>query len=114
MSHYESVFILNPALSEEQVNDVIKKYEKLLKDNDCKIVDVENWGLKKLAYKIQNKLSGFYALIDFEHNADSNIINMYETELKRDERVMRFLTTRMDKDHLEYSVKRRDKLSKTA
>ena len=68
MSHYESVFILNPALSEEQVNDVIKKYEKLLKDNDCKIVDVENWGLKKLAYKIQNKLSGFYALIDFEHN----------------------------------------------
>ena len=57
MNHYESVFILNPALSVEQVNDVIKKYEKILKDNKCNIVELENWGLKKLAYKIQNKLS---------------------------------------------------------
>ena len=68
MSHYESVFILNPALSEDQVKDVIKKYEKLLKENNCNVVEVENWGLKKLAYKIQNKLSGFYVLIDFEKN----------------------------------------------
>ena len=66
MSHYESVFILNPALSEPQVKDAIKKYEDFLKSKGCNIVDVENWGLKKLAYKIQNKLSGFYALIDFE------------------------------------------------
>ena len=112
MSHYESIFILNPALSEDQVNDAIKKYEKLLKDNDCKIIDVENWGLKKLAYKIQNKLSGFYALIDFEHNGDSNIINIYETELKRDERVMRFLNVKLDKDANDWAVKRRNKLKK--
>ena len=112
MSHYESVFILNPALSEDQVNDVIKKYEKLLKDNDCKIIDFENWGLKKLAYKIQNKLSGFYTLIDFEHNGDSNIINIYETELKRDERVMRFLNVKLDKDSNDWAVKRRNKLKK--
>ena len=112
MSHYESVFILNPALSEEQVNDVIKKYEKLLKDNDCKVVDVENWGLKKLAYKIQNKLSGFYTLIDFEHQGKSNIINLYETELKRDERVMRFLNVKLDKDANDWAVKRRNKIKK--
>ena len=92
MSHYESVFILNPALSEPQVKDAIKKYEDFLKSKGCNIVDVENWGLKKLAYKIQNKLSGFYALIDFEFDgSDENIINLYETELKRDERVMRYL-----------------------
>ena len=112
MSHYESVFILNPALSEEQVNDVVKKYEKLLEDNDCKVVDVENWGLKKLAYKIQNKLSGFYTLIDFEHQGKSNIINLYETELKRDERVMRFLNVKLDKDANDWAVKRRNKLKK--
>ena len=112
MSHYESVFILNPALSEPQVKDAIKKYEDFLKSKGCDIVDVENWGLKKLAYKIQNKLSGFYVLIDFEKNGVSNIINVYETELKRDERVMRFLNVKLDKDANNWAVKRRKKLKK--
>ena len=65
MNHYESILILNPALSEAQVKDVIKNYHTLLNDSGSKIVDTENWGLKKLAYSIQNKLSGFYILIDF-------------------------------------------------
>lgn len=112
MSHYESVFILNPALSEEQVKDVVKKYEKLLKENNCNVVEVENWGLKKLAYKIQNKLSGFYVLIDFEKNDASNIIDTYELELKRDERVMRFLNVKLDKDANNWAIKRRKKLKK--
>jgi small subunit ribosomal protein S6 len=51
-------------------------------------------------------------LIDFEHNGDSNIINMYETELKRDERVMRFLNVKLDKDANDWAVKRRNKLKK--
>tara|TARA_B100000927_G_C16177453_1_gene353942 strand:- start:206 stop:538 length:333 start_codon:yes stop_codon:yes gene_type:complete len=107
------VFILNPALSEPQVKDAIKKYEDFLKSKGCIIVDVENWGLKKLAYKIQNKLSGFYALIDFEFDgSDENIINLYETELKRDERVMRYLNVSLDKDANAWAIKRRNKLKK--
>ena len=112
MTHYESVFILNPALSEDQVNDAIKRYEKLLKDNDCKIIDVENWGLKKLAYSIQKKLSGFYALIDFEYDSQENVIELYETELKRDERIMRYLNVSLDKDANDWAIKRRKKLKK--
>ena len=112
MNHYESTFILNPALSEAQVNDVIKKYQSFLKDNGCKIIDTENWGLKKLAYSIQNKLSGFYALIDFEYSGGDNIINIYETELKRDERVMRYLNVKLDKYATEWSVKRRSRMKK--
>jgi len=112
MNHYESVFILNPALSEDQVKDAIKKYEKLLKDNGCNIVEVENWGLKKLAYSIQKKLSGFYALIDFEYDSSENIIDLYETELKRDERIMRYLNVSLDKVANNWAVKRRKKLKK--
>ena len=112
MNHYESTFILNPALSEAQVNDVINKYQSFLKDNGCKIIDTENWGLKKLAYSIQNKLSGFYALIDFEYPGYENIINSYETELKRDERVMRYLNVKLDKYATEWSVKRRSRMKK--
>ena len=69
-------------------------------------------GAKKLAYPIQKKSTGFYFLIEFQGEGDA--VKNFELELKRDERVMRFLTTRMDKDHLEYSIKRREKLSKTA
>ena len=112
MSYYQSVFILNTSLSEVQVKDAIKKYEKLLKDNGCKIIDVENWGLKKLAYSIQKKLSGFYALIDFEYDSDLNVIDLYETELKRDERIMRYLNVTLDKDANNWAVKRRNKLKK--
>jgi len=112
MNHYESIFILNPALSETQVKDVIKKYQSLLKDNGCKIVDTESWGLKKLAYSIQNKLSGFYALIDFQYSGEENIINTYETELKRDERVMRYLNVKLDKYATEWSLKRRSRVKK--
>ena len=110
MSHYESVFILNPALSENQVKDAIKKYEIFLKDNGCKIVEVENWGLKKLAYSIQKKLSGFYALIDFEYESKDNVIELYETELKRDERIMRYLNVYLDKYANDWAIKRRKKL----
>ena len=112
MNHYESVFILNPALSEDQVKDAIKKYEKFLKDNGCKIIDVENWGLKKLAYSIQKKLSGFYALIDFEYDSQENVIELYETELKRDERIMRYLNVSLDKHANDWAIKRRKKLKK--
>ena len=72
----------------------------------------ESWGLKKLAYPIQKKSTGFYFLLEFQ--AEGNAINKLEVELKRDERVMRFLTMKMDKDHMEYAEKRRNKLSKSA
>ena len=89
-------------------SQIIKNLEK----NGCKIIDVENWGLKKLAYSIQKKLSGFYALIDFEYDSEINVIELYETELKRDERIMRYLNVSLDKDANNWAVKRRKKLKK--
>ena len=59
MKNYETVFILNPALSEEQVQKSVDKYEKYLKSNGAKMISKEIWGLKKLAYTIENKNSGF-------------------------------------------------------
>ena len=74
MRHYESVFILNPALSEDQVKDAIKKYEKFLKSNGAKLVHKENWGLKKLAYPIQKKSTGFYFLFEFDLKHSSKFL----------------------------------------
>ena len=112
MNHYETVFILTPVLSDKQTKEAVDKFKKSLKDSSARINNQESWGLKKLAYPIQKKSTGFYFLVEFQGQGDA--VKNFELELKRDERVMRFLTMKMDKDHLEYSVKRREKLSKTA
>ena len=103
--HYETVFILTPVLSEVLMKDAVEKFRKLLEDQKAEIVNVETWGLKKLAYPIQNKSTGFYTLIEF--NAPGSVVNTLEIEFKRDERLLRFLTVALDKDAVEYNEKRR-------
>src|SRR5690606_16523672 len=103
--HYETVFILTPVLSEAQMKDAVEKFKDVLKKHEATIVHEENWGLKKLAYPIQKKSTGFYNLIEF--SGASNIVAALETEYRRDEKVMRFLTTSLDKFGIEYAEKRR-------
>jgi len=112
MNYYETVFILTPVLSDKQTKEAVEKFKKSLKISGAKINHEESWGLKKLAYPIQKKSTGFYFLLEFQ--AEGSSINKLEVELKRDEKVMRFLTMKMDKDHIEYAEKRRNKLSKSA
>ena len=104
-NQYEVVFIMTPVLSEEQMMDTVTKFKKILTDNGSEIVYENNWGLRKLAYPIQKKNTGFYYLI--EYKAEGTLINKLETEFRRDERVMRFLTVAMDKDHIAYAEKKR-------
>ena len=107
MNQYETVFILNPVLSEAQIEEAVKKYESLLKSQKCKIVHKEDWGLKKFAFTIQNKNSGFYHLMQFEGVGE--IINTLEVEFRRDERVMRYLTVKLDIHAQAWAEKRRKK-----
>jgi small subunit ribosomal protein S6 len=71
LKDYETVFILNPVLSETQVKDAVDKFKKVLTDNGSEIVSEENWGLRKLAYPIQQKSTGFYILFEFKVGAKS-------------------------------------------
>ena len=107
MNRYETVFIMTPVLSAEQVAETVEKYKAFLKEHKGIIVHEEAWGLRKLAYPIQKKSTGFYHLLEFE--ADASVVLPFETEFRRDERVIRFLTTRMDKYHVAYAESRRSK-----
>ena len=109
MNHYETVFILNPVLSEDQVKEAVEKYETFITSNGGEIVAKEDWGLKKFAYPIQNKKSGFYHLLDFK--IDGSAIIPFEVEFRRDERVMRYLTVKLDKHAEAWAEKRRDRLT---
>ncbi|MDE5649925.1 MAG: 30S ribosomal protein S6 [Duncaniella sp.] len=103
--HYETVFILTPVLSDQQMKEAVEKFEKVMTDNGATIVNEEIWGLRKLAYPIQKKSTGFYTLVEFD--ADPTIVKKLETAFRRDERVLRFLVFRLDKYAAEYAAKRR-------
>jgi len=105
MNHYETVFILTPVLSDVQMKEAVDKFKNLLIAENATIVNEENWGLKKLAYPIQKKSTGFYAFIEFD--ADPAVIAKLEIQFRRDERVIRFLTFRQDKYAHLYAEKRR-------
>ena len=105
MNQYETVFILTPVLSDAQMKEAVEKFKGILTAEGAEIVNEENWGLKKLAYPIQKKTTGFYYLIEFK--AEPQFIAKLETQYRRDERIIRFLTFAMDKHAVAYAEKRR-------
>lgn len=112
MNQYETVFILTPVLSDEQMKEAVNRYRGFLQEKGAEIVHEENWGMKKLAYPIQKKSTGFYYLFEYKHEGE--IIQPLEIALKRDERVMRFLTVKLDKHAVAYNEKKRRKAKEAA
>jgi small subunit ribosomal protein S6 len=106
-NQYETVFIMTPVLSEEQMKETVKKFKDYLLDKGAEFVFEDNWGMRKLAYPIQKKSTGFYHL--FEYKADGSVIRDLEVTYKRDERILRFLTVKLDKHAVAYSIKKRSK-----
>lgn len=108
--HYETVFILTPVLSDDQAKEAAKKFKKTITDLGGKVVNEEHWGLRKLAYQIQKKTTGFYHLFEFTGEAE-DLISKLELTYKRDERILRFLTVSLDKHAIAYAEKRKGKVS---
>ncbi len=105
IKQYETVFIATPVLSDSQMKEAVAAYTELITNNGGEIVYQEDWGLKQLAYPIQKKTTGFYYLIEFK--AEPQFIAKLETQYRRDERIIRFLTFAMDKHAVAYAEKRR-------
>ena len=105
-NQYETVFIMTPVLSEDQMKEAVSKFHKLLAEKGAEVVYENNWGLRKLAYPIQKKSTGFYYLIEFK--AEGSAVKDLEVAYKRDEKVLRFLTTRLDKHSISYNERKRN------
>ena len=103
---------MTPVLSTDQVAETVEKYRAIIADKGGKTLHEDAWGLRKLAYPIQKKSTGFYHLIEWE--AEGSAVRPFETEFRRDERIIRFLTTAMDKHHIAYAESRRDKSNRKA
>jgi small subunit ribosomal protein S6 len=110
IKQYETVFILTPALSETQIKETATYFKNVILENGGEVIHEEDWGIKKLAYPIQKKSSGYYHLIEFRSEGD--LVAKLELAYRRDERVIRFITVALDKYGMEYSQKRKDRLAK--
>ena len=108
MNQYETVFIITPVLSEPQIKEAVQKFKDIIIKSKGEFIHEENWGMKKLAYPIQKKSTGFYHLFEFKANPE--FITKLETDFRRDERIIRFMTVRLDKYAAAYSEKRRNLL----
>ncbi|WP_185865254.1 30S ribosomal protein S6 [Blattabacterium cuenoti] len=108
LRHYENIMIITPILSDDQARETVKEYKDYLIQKKGKIIHQEHWGLKKLAYPIHKKQSGCYHLFEFLLNSD--LINSLELKLKQDERILRFLTVKLNKYGIQYAEIRRKKL----
>ena len=105
MNQYETVFILTPVLSDVQVKETVEKIKGLLTGAGAEVFSEENWGLKKLAYNIDKKSTGFYGML--EYKAEPTVIKNFELQLRRDERVLRYITVKNEKYAAQYAEKRR-------
>ena len=105
MNQYETVFIITPVLTEPQMKETVEKFKGILTAAGAEIINEENWGLKKMAYAIQKKSTGFYALLEFK--AGPEVVDKLEVAYRRDERIIRYLTVKLDKFAAQYAEKRR-------
>ncbi len=110
MNQYETVFIMTPVLSDQQMKETVEKFKGILTDAGAEIINEEEWGLKTMAYPIQKKSTGFYELIEFK--AEPTVIAKLEVAFRRDERIIRYLTVKNEKYAAEYAEKRRNKFNK--
>ncbi|MDD5780384.1 MAG: 30S ribosomal protein S6 [Bacteroidales bacterium] len=110
MNQYETVFIMTPVLSDQQMKETVEKFKGVLAAQGAEIINEESWGLKKMAYPIQKKSTGFYQLIEFK--AEPTVVDKLEIAYRRDERVIRFITVKLEKYAALYAEKRRNKNKK--
>ena len=109
MRHYEVTFIVDPVLSGDEIKSTEKTYEDMLVTEGCKIIHVDELGLKQLAYSINRRSSGIYYTIEFS-TVNGDIIPKLELSLRRDERIMRFLTVKLDRYGVKYNEDKRQGL----
>ena len=100
MRRYESVWVVNGDLPDEEVKSAIDKFSGIISSQGGTLVGLDEWGRRKLAYKIQGTIRGYYVLADFAGTSET--VKELERNYRIDDRIIRYLTTKKsDKVNLE-------------
>ncbi len=106
MTQYEVTFIVDPVLSGDESKSTAQTYQDMLTEKGGSIVNVDNIGLRSLAYPINKRTTGVYYCVEFQ--SPGTVVDDLELALRRDERIMRFLTVKLDKYGIKYNDDKRN------
>jgi len=109
MRNYEVTFIVDPVLSGDEIKATAQKYVDQLQESGASIVHVDEMGLRQLAYEINKRHSGYYYCVEFQSEATAYLTSL-ELNMRRDERLLRFLTIALDKYGVKYNADKREGL----
>lgn len=107
MRHYEVNFIVDPVLSGDEVKSTAEIIQKELQGYGATLVAVDELGLRQLAYQINRRSSGVYYCIEFSCEV-ADWLGKFELNMKRNERLLRFLTVKLDKYGIKYNDDKRN------
>lgn len=97
-NYYEKVVLLLPSLSESEVEESIKKISSVIAENGGEVLKVDNWGKRKLAYKLNKQTMGYYVLFIFR--APSKAIKSLEDFYKVYDPVFKFMIIKLGKEQI--------------
>ncbi|CAK8725298.1 MAG: 30S ribosomal protein S6 [Candidatus Electrothrix sp. AX5] len=95
MRHYETTYILRPNLGEEKFTEIIERTNAIIEADNGSVIDIDRWGIKKLAYEIKKETQGYYICMNYA--APGSTIQEMERIFRIDDNVLRYLTIKLDK-----------------
>lgn len=101
LREYETVIVAAPELSEEQIEDLLTKFKNIITRNEGVMKEVEKWGLRDLAFKVNHKKKGYYAILHYYGGPE--LVSEIERNIKIDDRIIRFLTIKVSKKDIDRS-----------
>ncbi len=108
MRHYETTFVLRPNLGEDQFNEIIERTTSIITGDGGTVIEVDRWGMRKLAYEIKKEVQGYYVYINYA--APGKTVDEIERIFRLDDRLLRYLTIKladaMDQEAIEREKQR--------
>ncbi len=96
MRYYETLYLINPNLADEDYREVVTKFSSLIESNKGQIIKVDEWGKKALAYAVENFDKGYYVLL--RYCGDPDILTTLKRDLKLDDRILKYQTIKLEDD----------------
>jgi small subunit ribosomal protein S6 len=109
---YETIFILQPELTEEEMDSTVGTFEELLKERKAEVAKTEKWGKKRLAYRVRRFWEGFYVL--FEYTSDGATLDELERRLRIHDNVIKWMSVRKDPRAAAEEERRAARMAKAA
>lgn len=109
MKQYETTFVIDSQLKGGEIDEIVKRLERVISVNGGQVVEVQRWGKRRLAYEIKKRQYGYYVHIRFA--GKGSIVRALEREYQLNEAILRYLTLVLDKQALKAEALRKEKLA---